>query len=370
MYSNFYGFTKPPFQPTPDPACYYDGLSYRRALSCLSDGLAQGGGFLVVTSDPGAGKTTLVAHFLDTLEPDQITVAQIVSGQLPHGDLQGGHTTLAIARAFGLATSPIPGLAPETRNSFLLDATLCFLRDEVRAGRRCLLVVDDAQALPVAALETLRLLSDFKLGDHPLLQVLLIGRPEFRTRLQSHPDLEQLRQRVVASHHLDPLESGEVESYIDHRLQCAGWNGKPGFAPELYAELHAATGGVPRRINQIVDQLLLLAAAGQKDQIDAAMFSAVLAELTDHDRTQDTRLEVALARCEGQIADLQNAVAAIVATRDGHRQTANSCQDDAALQERLGGLESRAIEQERTIRHTLTMLIEWIERDETHIRAV
>src|SRR5690606_5363147 len=113
-----------------------------------------------------------------------------------------------------------------------------------RAGRRCLLVVDESQNLTVAALEELRMLSNFQLGSHPLLQTLLLGQPEFRTTLQGHEALEQLRQRVIAAHHLEAMELGEIEPYIMHRLQRVGWNGNPRFDQQVFAELHEASGGI------------------------------------------------------------------------------------------------------------------------------
>jgi type II secretory pathway predicted ATPase ExeA/uncharacterized coiled-coil protein SlyX len=344
--------------------------------------LAQGEGFVVLTGEVGAGKSALVAHLLATIDQDQMTTAQIVGGHLGGAYLaddyaNSGQTIPSIARAFGLTADALPGLTAETRTPFMLDANLSFLRDEVRAGRRCLLVVDDAQALPIAAFETLRLMSLFQLDDRPLLQILLVGQTELLTRLQCHPDLEPLRQRVAASHHLDPLELGEVERYIHHRLKCVGWNGNPTFAPHLHAELFAESGGVPGRINQLVDRLLLLGATQQQAHIDGAMLTQVLAQRASHatgagEETAyagpclKTRLEVALARCEGQIAELQQAVVELAGTSENHAQPARYRQDSSALQERLASLESRMIEQERTIRHTLTMLIEWIERDEAH----
>jgi general secretion pathway protein A len=390
MHSDFYGFTGQPFQQTTEPAhCFqslgFQSLGHNRALTCVIKGLAQGEGFVVLTGEAGVGKTTLIAQLLATIDPAQVTIAHMeighpAAGQPADGERVTGQTIPAVARAFGLAVAPILGLAAETRNPFMLDANLGFLRDEARAGRRCLLVVDEAQALSIAALEALRLMSIFQLGDRPLLQILLVGGPEFRTRLHDHPDLEQLRQRVVASHHLDPLEASEVERYIHHRLTRVGWDGNPTFDPLVHADLHNATGGVPKQVNRIVERLLLLGAVRQQAHIDTAMLSLVLADLAaeaiakfggeDGDHAVagpglKTRLEAALARCEGQIGELQRAVSGLVDPGNASADTQQRL-DSAALQERLGNLESRMIEQERTIRHTLTMLIDWIERDEAH----
>ena len=377
MYSYFYGFSGRPFSLNPDPGGYFESVSHRRALAEISAGLERGEGFLVLTGDVGAGKTALVAHLMASIDQDRVTIAQMAGGHLVNGHLRYGQTIPAVARAFGLAVAPFPGLAAETLSSFMLDATLCFLRDEVRAGRRCLLVVDEAQTLLIAALEALRLMSNFQLDDRPLLQILLVGQSELLTRLQCHPDLELVRQRVVAAHQLDPLEADEVERYLHQRLKCVGWNGNPTFARQIHAEIHTATSGLPGKINQLVDRLLLLGAAQQKTHIDHPMLAHVLAEMAvDEPDAHEpcmttepclkTRLEVALARCEGQIAELQQAVVELGETSEDHTQPAQYRQDSTALQERLASLESRMIEQERTIRHTLTMLIEWIERDEAH----
>ncbi len=386
MYRDFYGFTGNPFQSATDPACYFESVGHRRALSCLGDGLAQGEGHVVLTGEAGAGKTALVARVMATIDRDRMTTAQMVGcdpadgrpadDHLAQAHRESGPIIPVVACAFGLGAASIRGLGAETRHPLMLDALLCFLRDEARANRRCLLVVDEAQALPIAALEALRVLSLFQVGARPLLQILLVGRPEFLTRLQCHPDLEQLRQRVVASHHLDPLESGEVEPYIHHRLKSVGWNGNPGFTPRFLAACFAHTGGVPGRINQIIDRLLLLGAAQQQELIDETMLSQVLAESTGHASgggekyllaapVRKPRLEVALSRCERQIAELQQAVVELVETGGGHARSAHR-HDNATLLERLGSLESSVIEQDRTIRHTLTMLIEWIERGEAH----
>ncbi len=396
MYSDFYGFAGRPFQLTPDAAFYFESQTHRKALSYLGYGLAQGEGFVVITGEVGAGKSTLAAHLMATIDPARLTAAQVVCAKL-----DGDEIVQTVARAFGLAVEG------RTAKADALDMIERHFHDEARTGRRCLLVVDEVQNLSVSALEELRILSNFQLGAHPLLQTLLLGQPEFRTALQSHPDLEQLRQRVIASHHLEAMEASEVERYIAHRLKCVGWAGKPSFDHRVFAELYTATGGVPRRINQIVNRLLLLGAIEQKSHIDNVMLSQVLTELAsdgglqianaeaavtpaqepapvsaaapaagglnDKQARQESAtqspssLDDALASRDVQIAELQQAVLELADTGEGH--PLHHRIDITALQERLASLESRVIEQERTIRHTLTMLIEWIERDETHRAA-
>lgn len=384
MFDDFYGLKGRPFQLTPDAAFYFESLTHRKALSYLNYGLAQGEGFVVITGEVGAGKSTLVAHLMQKIDPSRLTATQIVTSKL-----DGEEIVHVVAQAFGLM---IEGHDKATA----LGAIEGFLHEEARAGRRCLLVVDEAQNLEIEALEELRMLSNFQLGAHPLLQTLLLGQPEFRDTLQVSPRLEQLRQRVIASHHLEAMDATEIQPYIEHRMKCVGWEGNPAFDQRVFAEIYTATGGVPRRINQIVNRLLLLGAVDERTRIDGAMLSLVLGELA-HDgsitisrpaapgtapfaapQTQAAEApEVqsepsfpfaapvdanALAQRDAQIAELQQAVLEL-----SGGDTAGAAAADhaaiAALNERLAALESRLIEQDHTIRHTLTMLIEWIESD-------
>lgn len=389
MFDNFYGFSARPFQLTPDPAFYFESLTHRKALSYLGYGLAQGEGFIVITGEVGSGKSTLVAHLMATIDRQRLTAAQIVTSKL-----SGEELVHVAAQAFGLA---VPG----HDKAIALASIEGFLHAEARAGRRTLLVVDEAQNLSIPALEELRMLSNFQLGSQPLLQVLLLGQPEFRDMLQGHPGLEQLRQRVIAAHHLEAMEAAEVEPYILHRLKLVGWNGNPEFDSRVFAELHRAIGGMPRRINQIVNRLLILGAVEQRKRIDGVMLAQVLAELTADGglhvvvpapggpapaalpaasvpveaapavHAAASSFEEALAQRDAQIAELQQAV--IELANQGDTATLEGADPHQvaieALNERLATLESRLIEQDRTIRHTLTMLIEWIERDEARRAA-
>jgi len=375
MFDNFYGLSGRPFQLTPDPAFYFESLTHRKALSYLGYGLAQGEGFIVITGEVGAGKSTLVAHLMTTIDRQRLTAAQIVTSRL-----EADEVVQVVAQAFGLSVRG-------QDKAGALGAIEAFLHGEARAGRRCLLVVDESQNLAIGALEELRMLSNFQLGSQPLLQILLLGQPEFRDALQGHPQLEQLRQRVIAAHHLEAMEPGEVEPYILHRLRLVGWQGNPVFDQRVFAEMFTATGGVPRRINQIANRLLILGAVEQRKRIDGVMLAQVLAELTSDGALQQGvpqgapapvvtqvvgPMEGALAQRDAQIAELQQAV--IELANQGDTSGLDGAQSPhgaaiAALQERLATLESRLIEQDRTIRHTLTMLIEWIEREESQRAA-
>ncbi len=374
MFEDFYGLKGRPFQLTPDPAFYFESLTHRKALSYLGYGLAQGEGFIVITGEVGAGKSTLVAHLMATIDLSRQTVAQVVTSKL-----DGEELVHIAAQAFGL---PVHG----HDKASALGAIEAFLHAEARAGRRCLLIVDESQNLSIGALEELRMLSNFQLGSHPLLQTLLLGQPEFRETLLEHRELEQLRQRVIATHHLEAMAAEEVQPYIEHRLKCVGWTGNPAFAPAIFAKLHRASGGVPRRINQIVHRLLLLGAVDHAPSLDGAMLSQVLADLAGDGtlpaRQQEprpvqaapanpadiahlARIENALAERDAQIAELQQAVAKLASAAETYfvPKAVHEAQREAQLHERIDLLEGRLIEQDRTIRHTLTMLIEWIEAD-------
>ena len=385
MFNDFYGLTGRPFQLTPDPTFYFESLTHRKALSYLSYGLAQGEGFVVITGEVGAGKSTLVAHLMATIDPARLTAAQIVTSKL-----DGEELVHVVAQAFGL-------IVDGHDKASALGAIEAFLHDEARAGRRCLLVVDESQNLSLEALEELRMLSNFQLGSHPLLQTLLLGQPEFRDLIQDHPQLEQLRQRVIAAHHLDAMELAEVQAYIEHRLKCVGWDGNPKFDQRVFTELFDASGGVPRRINQICNRLMMLGAIDQRSRIDGAMLSQVLEELEldgtmplnksakaellaeqqmlsspahqpiPVDAVAMAQLQAMLAERDAQIAELQQAVLELANEQDAaparpadplHSATL------AAIEAKLAGFEAKMLEQERTIRHTLTMLIEWIEADD------
>jgi general secretion pathway protein A len=416
MYDEFYGLSGRPFQLTPDPRFYFESGTHRKALSYLGYGLAQGEGFIVITGEVGAGKSTLAAHLMATVDRQRLTAGQIVTSAL-----DGEELIHVAARAFGIE------VAGHDKATALAQIE-AFLHHEAREGRRCLLVVDESQNLSVEALEELRMLSNFQLGAHPLLQILLLGQPEFRALLQTSSELEQLRQRVIASHHLDAMEPAEVGAYVEHRLALVGWQGRPQFDARVYADLAKASGGVPRRINQIVNRLMLMGAVEQRDHIDAAMLQAVLADLAGDgafgkpvavpapapiediphievpvapvaaagpkqaspQALDESVWRAALAERDEQIAELQQAIIELADMRaapvapvpdfdlaaqleEANRRIAaleSRPGDEAVLealaeaQRRVAALESRTSEQEQAIRHTLTMLIEWIEAED------
>lgn len=267
MYDEYYGLSGRPFQLTPDPAFYFESGTHRKALSYLGYGLAQGEGFIVITGEIGAGKSTLVSHLMQGIDRARITAAKIVTTQLDAHDL-----VKMAAASFGIDTRGLDKAAS-------LRSIENFLHAEARTGRRCLLVVDEAQNLSIEAVEELRMLSNFQLGSTSLLQIFLLGQPEFRDLVRDAPELEQLRQRVIATHHLDPMDESEIEPYIMHRLSRAGWTENPSFSLDVFPILFAETGGIPRKINMLMSRILLMGAVERLSIIDSATVSAVIADM-------------------------------------------------------------------------------------------
>jgi general secretion pathway protein A len=327
MYTDHYGLTGRPFQLTPDPAFYFDSATHRKAMAYLGYGLAQGEGFIVITGDVGAGKTTLVGHLMATIDRARLSVVRLVSTQV-----EGDDMLRLAAQGLGLATD---GVA----KAQLLDRIERFLHAQTREGKRTLLIVDEAQNLPVSALEELRMLSNFQAGGEPLLQIFLLGQPEFRDKLHKAESLEQLRQRVIATHHLEPMNADEVGPYLEHRMKLVGWNGRPRFTAAACAALYAHSRGVPRTINTLASRLLLHGAIEDLSVIDADAVEAVTADM-GHDRENGAGTPAAAAPAAAAVPD-------------------------HALIGRIAALEARVEEQDAALRRVLTLLIDWAEDDGT-----
>jgi len=253
-YTDFFNLREYPFNLTPDLRFYYRSQSQRRALSYLSFGLSKGEGFVVITGEVGAGKTVFIDYFLSNLPKTSAVTATVANTQFEADDF-----LKMIASAFGLRLDH-DDKATVFRN---LEA---FLVDVHRRSLRAILVIDEAQGLPHSALEELRMLSNIYRQGRPLLQVFLVGQPEFRRKLAAQ-GLEQLRQRIVAIHHLSPLSEEETRNYILHRLQHAGWNDDPRIADDCLSLIHREARGVPRLINNLCDRLLWHAFIEEKHEI-------------------------------------------------------------------------------------------------------
>jgi len=269
MYLEFYGLTAKPFSLNPDPNFYYGSKEHNRVLAYLRYGINQGEGFIVVSGDIGAGKTTLIGALLEELDKtEDIIAAQLVTTQLDPDDL-----LKMIAGSFGLHYE---GLS----KSALLNEIETFLLDRAKEGKRVLLVVDEAQNLRHHSLEELRMLSNFQYEKRSLLQSFLLGQAEFRDTLRS-PQQEQFRQRIIASYHLGPMDKSECKKYIEHRLKVAGWHADPHFANDVFTEIFKYTNGIPRRINTLCDRILLFAFTEDSHDITLDTVASVVDELDE-----------------------------------------------------------------------------------------
>ena len=252
MYEAFYGLTGKPFQLNPDPEFFFASRGHARAYAYLQYGLYQSEGFIVVTGEVGAGKTTLVRSLLKRLDTTKVVAAQIVTTQLDAEEL-----LKAVAATFGVPSRRYrQGAAPRQPRGVLRFA------GAGSASARCWSSTR-RRTSPPRAVEELRMLSNFQLDNRALLQSFLVGQPELRQVLHSG-QMQQLRQRVIASYHLGPMERPETGAYIEHRLKHVGWKGDPAFDADAFDAIHAASAGIPRRINLVCDRVLLAGYLGEK----------------------------------------------------------------------------------------------------------
>jgi len=268
MYAEFYSLSGLPFQLTPDPRFFFGSTEHNKAMAHLTYGIHQGEGFIVITGDVGAGKTTLVDHLLTTLKPSEHVAAKIVTTQLHADDM-----LRMVAAAFNL-------FREGADKASLLKRIEEFSATTQSQGKRILLVVDEAQNLPIGALEELRMLSNIVIRGIVPIQAILLGQPQFRNVL-ARPELDQLRQRITASCHLGPLNAKETRDYIEHRLKFVGWKRDPDFTDASFAEIFRHTGGIPRRINTLCSRLMLLGFLEEKHEISDTMVTQVAEELAN-----------------------------------------------------------------------------------------
>ncbi|MGH8549505.1 MAG: XrtA/PEP-CTERM system-associated ATPase [Methylococcales bacterium] len=267
MYETFYKLRKKPFQLNPDPEFFFNSPVHKRALAYLRYGLAQGEGFIVVTGQPGTGKTMLVKALFQEIRHENVVAGLMVTTHV------GADDTLRIIAA-------TYGLSHDGTKAALLQGLENFFRTKAREGKRILLVVDEAQNLPKESLEELRMLSNFEMNGRSLFQSFLLGQDEFRQLLQIET-MEQVRQRVTATYHLRPFEENETKDYIYHRLTTAGWKNDPQITDEAYAEIHRFASGIPRRINSLCDRLLLYGFLEELHGIDRDAVKTVIDEIKE-----------------------------------------------------------------------------------------
>jgi len=353
MYVDFYRLKGRPFQLTPDPRFYFDSRSHKKAMAYLTYGLNQGEGFIIVTGDIGAGKSTLVAHLLGQLDDEKIIAAKLVTTQIDADD-----TLRMVASAFGIPQ--------ENRDkATLLRELEAFLGASHEAGKRVLLLIDEVQNFPMASLEELRMLSNFQVGEKAVLQCYLLGQPQFLKTL-ANPDMEQLRQRVIASYHLKPIGTEETRAYIQHRLRLVGWDNDPAFTDEGYRKIHDHTGGVPRRINTLCSRLLLFGFLEERHEIDGDAVDEVVMDLAD-EMAEKLGAEGRATEDDATVDD------AMVAERPARKSNGPALNGEFGdLQRRVDVLEKYVRAHERTIKRALEIAARYLEKDgeEADSRAV
>ena len=300
MYESFYGLTGKPFQLNPDPAFYFGSRGHKRAFAYLQYGVYQSEGFIVITGEIGAGKTTIVM-------------------------------LRSVSAAFGLPAKAVD-------KATLLASLEAFLCQLAIDGKRALLVVDEAQNLTPRAVEELRMLSNFQLGEQALLQSFLIGQPELRDMMHGQ-QMQQLRQRVIASYHLGPMDKAETQAYIEHRLVHVGWKGDPSIDAAAFELIYTLSGGIPRRINTICNRLLLAGYLQEKHAFGTDDVQAIAREIREELGPETALASVAVARA-----------------REAATAPAAMLQDAGAVLARLREMDERIDRLEKTVGSAVDLL--------------
>lgn len=297
MYQKYYGLDSKPFSIAPDPRFLYLSERHREALAHLLYGLGEGGGFVQLTGEVGTGKTTLCRAVLDQV-PDHVDVAVILNPRVNELEL--------IATVCDELKVPYP---TDTRSiKSFTDVLNRHLLESHAAGRKTVLLIDEAQNLSQAVLEQVRLLTNLETADEKLLQIILIGQPELKTLLARN-DLRQLAQRITARYHLEPLTRDETRAYIQHRLRVCG-GAIDLFTPGAMEEVQRLSGGVPRLINILCDRALLGGYVEERRRIDRRIVRRAASEVMPdlRDRSQP-RSHASWAAALGGLAVLITAVA-------------------------------------------------------------
>ena len=265
MYLDHYGLTEPPFDIPPNPRFLFYSGKHREAYNHLLYGIRERKGFVQLTGEVGAGKTTLCRAMLEQLN-EYYDTALILNPVMSPDELMR-----AIAMEFGLPVNGLDRLSTiGVINQFLLQ--------QATRGRDSVLIIDEAQDLTDELLEQVRLLSNLETYDRKLLQIVLMGQPALRDRL-NNPKLNQLRQRITVRYHLLPLTQHEVAKYIQHRLEVSGAKGVPYFTRPALWRVHHYSSGIPRLVNALCDKALLAGFVQQTDKIDYRMIGRAVREL-------------------------------------------------------------------------------------------
>lgn len=266
MYESHFGISAPPFQLSPDPSFYFDSTGHHHAREELRRGLSEPSGFVVISGEIGAGKTTLTRTLLTELDPTQLVVGQVLSTQLEADDL-----LRAIVIGFGIP-------ADQADAQVLREALESQLARWTHEGRRAVLVIDEAQNLHVSAFRMLVELEKGGAAGRPALKLCLVGQPELRDIVRS-ADLVELHDHIGVACHIGPLRVEETGAYIRHRLAKVGWKGSPTFEAGAFEEIHRWTHGIPRRVNLLCNRLMLSRFLTQQTRIDVETVASTAADL-------------------------------------------------------------------------------------------
>ena len=332
MYESFYSLSGKPFQLSPDARFFFNSSGHNRAMAYLRYGLRQGEGFIVITGGIGTGKTMLVSNLFSELNDEDVVAAQLVSTQIDEDEV-----LRMISASFGLAHENLSKAA-------LLRNLEAFFRARRAEGRRVLLVVDEAQNLPQRSIEELRMLSNYQEDGQALLQSFLLGQLELKQTLQG-PGMEQVRQRIIAGYHLRPLDRQELQAYVEHRLALVGWRNDPSISDSAFDAMFAATGGVPRRVNNLCDRLLLFGSLEEVHEIDDSHVQTVVEEMAQE-----------VGHSESQIGD--ETVAAAAPPPASHTDVARPSDLEgrvALLEQEVHHLRSALAKNRRMLKQTIML---------------
>ncbi len=272
MYQAYYHLSADPFRLTPDPRFCFPHQAYAKAWAYMRYALEVGEGFIVVTGQPGTGKTTLTAALIEDLKHSKILSARLVGTHLGATDLLRN-----MAYSFDIDSDT-------SDRATLVHRIEQFLSEQSRSNRRVLLILDEAQGISDTALEELRLLADLQVSGRPLIQMFLLGQDQLH-RVLDTPELEQFQQRVVAACHLHTLNPTETRDFIEHRLRCAGWQGDPQFSGRAILSIYRHSHGLPRHINKMCGRLILRGYTEEKHVLGEKDVLAIVSELDDEKLT-------------------------------------------------------------------------------------
>lgn len=268
MYESFYGLSPTPFRLTPDPVFFYEGVTHKRGLAYLRYAFLQQEGFVVITGAPGTGKTELMLNLINELPRDDVLLAKVVTSNLGADDL------------LDLVAASFLSMPKASNKGVTLKKLEKFFTHQARQGKQVLLLIDEAHNLHMKSLIELSMLSNFQLGENPVLQCFLLGQEPLEKKL-ALPELAHLKQRVIVSTHLEPLNQYNTRAYIEHRLTKAGWQRDPEFTKAAHSLIFQYSMGVPRKINAACNRILLEAYLDEKHIIDHRLALKVIKEIQE-----------------------------------------------------------------------------------------